>query len=109
MKFGFDWKFAGLVTGLAGGLVALSTPTWAVVFAIGVCTVSNVVGFSDGMQRGQEIMKAKADEFFKQLQEIMTDTIAKAKVVVQHSTQEVEHMRARLAKYEDVDDDRPVH
>lgn len=109
MKFRFDWKFAGLTFALAIGLTALGTPTWAQVFAIAVTTVSNVIGFAEGMDQGQKVMKAKADDFFKQLQEIMTDTMAKAKVVVQHSTQEMEHMRARLAKYEDVDDDRPVH
>jgi len=109
MKLRIDWKFVALVIGLLVGLSALDASTWAKVFAIAVTTVSNVVGYSDGLTRGGEMMKAKADEFFKQLQEIMADTMSKAKVVVQHSTQEMEHMRARLAKYEDVDDDRPVH
>lgn len=109
MKIRFDWKFAGLVTGLTVGLTALDTPAGATVFALVVCTAANIAGFSDGLQRGQEIMKAKADDFFKQLQDILTETITKAKIVVQHSTQEVQHMRARLAKYEDVTDDRPVH
>ena len=109
MKLRIDWKFVALVVGLLVGLSALDASTWAKVFAITVTAVSNVIGYAEGVGEGQKMMKAKADEFFKQLQEIMADTMSKAKVVVQHSTQEMEHMRARLAKYEDVTDDRPVH
>lgn len=109
MKTRFPWKFAALAAGLVAGMSALDAPTWAAVFALAVNAASNIIGYAEGVAEGQKMMKAKADEFFNQLQEIMADTMSKAKVVVQHSTQEMEHMRARLAKYEDVDDDRPVH
>lgn len=104
-----DWKFVGLIAGLTIGMRALDTPTWATVFAIAVCTVSNIIGYSDGVGRGAQLMKVKADEFFKELQALMTDTMHRAKEVVSHSTAEAEHLKARLAKYEDVDADRPVH
>ena len=110
MKYKFDWKFAGLVIATSTALWYWGVPPFASVFCIAMLTLSNIAGYTDGVKRGAELMKDKADDFFKQLQQLMADTMHRAKEVVEHERGEAAHLKARLAKYEDVNDvNGPVH
>jgi hypothetical protein len=104
----FDWKFAGLIVGLTAGLHALDTPVAPIVFSIAVCTVSNLVGFTEGHTRGLRFMHEKAGEFVQELQQMVTQTLTRAREVVDHERGVAAHLKARLAKYEDVEDDKPA-